>query len=42
MPVFMRTRAEWRRVEYAVGATQAEIRKAGLPEPLAGRLGAGV
>jgi diadenosine tetraphosphatase ApaH/serine/threonine PP2A family protein phosphatase len=35
-------RAEWRRVEYAVEATQAEIREAGLPEPLAGRLASGV
>jgi diadenosine tetraphosphatase ApaH/serine/threonine PP2A family protein phosphatase len=34
--------AEWRRVEYDVAATQAEIREAGLPEPLAGRLASGV
>lgn len=35
-------RAEWRRVEYDTAATQAEIRAAGLPEALAGRLAAGV
>jgi predicted phosphodiesterase len=31
-------RAEYRRVEYPVERTQAEIREAGLPEPLAERL----
>jgi predicted phosphodiesterase len=31
-------RAEYRRVEYPVEKTQAEIREAGLPEPLAERL----
>ncbi|HEX2044049.1 MAG TPA: hypothetical protein VHF23_00325, partial [Gaiellaceae bacterium] len=31
-------RAVFRRVSYAVERTQAEIREAGLPEPLAARL----
>lgn len=35
-------RASFRRVEYDVGRTQAEMREAGLPEALAARLGAGV
>jgi diadenosine tetraphosphatase ApaH/serine/threonine PP2A family protein phosphatase len=34
-------RASYRRVEYPVERTQAEIREAGLPEPLAARLAAG-
>jgi diadenosine tetraphosphatase ApaH/serine/threonine PP2A family protein phosphatase len=33
--------ASFRRAEYDVAATQAEIREAGLPEALAGRLAAG-
>ncbi len=35
-------RASFRRVEYAVGETQAEIRAAGLPDALAERLDSGV
>jgi diadenosine tetraphosphatase ApaH/serine/threonine PP2A family protein phosphatase len=35
-------RAEYRRVEYPVERTQAEIRERGLPEPLAERLAAGL
>ena len=35
-------RAIFRRVPYAVERTQAEIREAGLPEPLAERLAHGV
>jgi predicted phosphodiesterase len=35
-------RAEYRRVEYPVEETQAEIRDAGLPEPLAERLAHGL
>jgi predicted phosphodiesterase len=35
-------RAEYRRVEYAVGQTQEEIRERGLPEPLAERLAQGI
>jgi predicted phosphodiesterase len=35
-------RANYRRVEYPVARTQAEIREAGLPEPLADRLGHGL
>jgi diadenosine tetraphosphatase ApaH/serine/threonine PP2A family protein phosphatase len=35
-------RAEFRRVEYPVERTQAEIREQRLPEPLAARLAAGV
>ena len=34
--------ARFRRVEYDVETTQAEMREAGLPEPLAARLAAGV
>ena len=34
--------AVYRRVEYPVGRTQAEIRERGLPEPLALRLESGV
>ena len=34
--------ASFRRLEYDVAATQAEIRDAGLPEPLAARLAAGI
>ena len=34
--------ADFRRVEYSIEHTQAEIRKARLPEPLAARLAAGV
>jgi predicted phosphodiesterase len=37
-----RRRAEYRRVEYPVEKTQAEIREAGLPEPLAERLAHGL
>ncbi len=36
------TRASFRRVDYDVARTQAEMREAGLPEPLAARLEAGV
>jgi predicted phosphodiesterase len=35
-------RAEYRRVEYSIEKTQAEIRDAGLPEPLAERLAHGL
>lgn len=35
-------RAEFKRVEYDVERTQAEIREAGLPEQLAGRLSRGI
>jgi len=35
-------RATFRRVDYDIGATQAEMRDAGLPEPLAGRLAHGI
>jgi diadenosine tetraphosphatase ApaH/serine/threonine PP2A family protein phosphatase len=35
-------RAVYRRVEYAIDKTQAEIRERGLPEPLAERLASGV
>jgi diadenosine tetraphosphatase ApaH/serine/threonine PP2A family protein phosphatase len=35
-------RAEYRRVEYPLEKTQAEIREAGLPEPLAERLALGI
>jgi predicted phosphodiesterase len=34
-------KAEYRRIAYNIGATQAEIRKAGLPEALADRLDSG-
>jgi diadenosine tetraphosphatase ApaH/serine/threonine PP2A family protein phosphatase len=37
-----RRRAQFRRVDYEVERTQAEIRRARLPEPLATRLSAGV